>query len=166
MGNNIQRYTISAFTDNKPGVMHRMLATFTKRKLNIESLTVSETEKIGISRFTIVVLVDEELIKTIVKQINRIVEVRSVYASLDHELIYKEIALIRVNTATGEVRYKIEDHAKRYGAFVVYADEKSMVLQATGSSDEIQSIYRILEQYGIEEFIQSGRIAIRRKMLE
>ena len=67
----LKTYTISAFTENSPGVLHRLVSTFTKRKVNIESLTVSETERRGISRFTIVVIIDEDLIKTIVKQIGK-----------------------------------------------------------------------------------------------
>ena len=155
-------YTISVFTENSPGVLHRIVTTFTKRKLNIESLTVSETERRGISRFTIVIITDEDLIKTIVKQIARIVEVREVFSSVDEELIYKELAFIKVRTETAAERFKVERHAERYGAHVVYAEPDTMVLEATGSSSEIRSFYCIMEQYGIEEFIQSGRIAIRK----
>jgi acetolactate synthase-1/3 small subunit len=155
-------YTISAFTENSPGVLHRLVTTFTKRKLNIESLTVSETEQRGISRFTIVVIVDEDLIQTIIKQILRIVEVKDAYASLDEELIYKEISFIRVKTESSAERFKVEKHAKRYGAHVVYVEQESMVLEVTGSSSEIRSFYCIMEQYGVTEFIQSGRIAIRK----
>jgi acetolactate synthase small subunit len=114
-----QLYTISAFTDNSPGVLHRLVTTFTKRKVNIESLTVSETERHGVSRFTIVVMVDEDLIKTIVKQIDRIIEVREVYALLNEDLIFKEIALIRVNASNADDRVKVEEHAERYGARVI-----------------------------------------------
>ena len=48
-------YTIIAFAKNKPGILYRVANLFLRRKINIESLTVSETEVKGISRFTIVV---------------------------------------------------------------------------------------------------------------
>jgi len=155
-------YTISAFTENSPGVLHRLVSTFTKRKLNIESLTVSETERVGISRFTIVVITDEDLIKTIVKQIQRIVEVKDAYASLDEDLVYKDIAFIRVYSEGHQAA--IKQQVARYGAQVVFVDDVSMVLQATGSQSEIRSLYCILMQYGVLEFIQSGRIAIRKRL--
>lgn len=162
----LKTYTISAFTENSPGVLHRLVSTFTKRKVNIESLTVSETERRGISRFTIVVIVDEDLIKTIVKQIRRIIEVKEAFASSDEDLIYKEIAFMKVKTESGAERFKVEKHAQRYGASVVYVDDDSMTLEVTGTSSEIRSLYCIMEQYGIEEFIQSGRIAIRKRSEE
>ncbi|NLF24550.1 MAG: acetolactate synthase small subunit [Deltaproteobacteria bacterium] len=153
-------YTISAFTENSPGVLHRITVMFTRRKINIESLTVSETEKEGTSRFTIVVKVEENLVRTIVKQINRIIEVKAVYAYLDEDLVFKEIAFIRVKSSTPEDRSRVEQHAHWYGAKVVYAEPGSLVLETTGTSDEIKSLLRLLEAHGVEEFIQSGRIAI------
>ena len=50
-----RQFTITAFAENSPGVLHRLTSTLTRRKINIESLTVSETVETGISRFTIVV---------------------------------------------------------------------------------------------------------------
>ena len=155
-----QLYTISAFTENSPGVLHRLVTTFTKRKVNIESLTVSETERHGISRFTIVVLVDEDLIQTIVKQIQRIIEVKDAFACVNEDLVFKEIAFIRVSACAAADRAKVEEHAERYGARVIHADVDSVIVEATGEADEIKSLYRILEPHGIEEFIQSGRIAL------
>ncbi len=153
-------YTISAFTENSPGVLHRLVTTFTKRKVNIESLTVSETERHGVSRFTISVLVDEDLIKTIVKQIDRIIEVREVFAFRDEDLIFKELAFIRVSAGSAADKIKIEEDARRYGARVIQAEEDSVVVEATGRADQIKLLYGTLEPHGIEEFIQSGRIAI------
>ena len=157
-----KQYTISAYTENSPGVLHRLTVTFTKRKVNIESLTVCETEREGISRFTIVVRVPEDLIGTIVKQIRRIVEVREAFASEDSELVYKEIALIRVFSENLEDREKVEELAHRYGGKVVYARKDYLTVQTTGSEDEVRSLYELLEPHGIAEFVRSGRIAMRK----
>ncbi|PIQ91468.1 MAG: acetolactate synthase small subunit, partial [Parcubacteria group bacterium CG11_big_fil_rev_8_21_14_0_20_39_22] len=35
-------YTITIFTENTPGVLYRIADLFLRRKINIESLTVSE----------------------------------------------------------------------------------------------------------------------------
>ncbi|MCL4159114.1 UNVERIFIED_CONTAM: hypothetical protein GTU68_009952, partial [Idotea baltica] len=67
--------TFSVFTENSPGVIQRITTLFTKRNLNIESLTVSETEERGISRFTILIRLNEKLANTIVSQLKRIIEV-------------------------------------------------------------------------------------------
>ena len=65
--------TILAYTDNSPGVLQRITIVFTRRKLNIESLTVSETEKQDVSRFTIVTRCPKEVAQKVAKQIKRIV---------------------------------------------------------------------------------------------
>lgn len=153
-------YTVTAFSENRPGVLQRITVVFTRRKVNIESLTVSETEESGISRFTILVRMEDGLAPTIIKQVNRIIEVREVFAHLDDELVFKEIAFLRVATPTPERRIEVEDLAQRYKALVEYVDDEGLILQTAGTEDNINSLYRLLEPYGVEEFVRSGRIAL------
>lgn len=155
-------YTISAYTENTPGVLHRITASFTKRKVNVDSLTVSETERKGISIFTIVVRLEENLIATVIKQLRRIIEVREVYAFEDHEILQSEIAFIKVVAEKPEDRSKIEEVALRHEAIVTHVSDEAVVIQATGASDHIDSVYRMLEPFGIKEFVRSGRIAVRK----
>lgn len=158
----MRKYTITAFTENSPGVLHRINTLLTRRKVNIESLTVSETEKKGISRFTIVVKTNPDLISKVVKQIDRIIEVVEVYVSENRQLIFKEIAFLRVATGTAEKRIEVEEHAHRYGAHVAYATDHDLLVEKTGTEDEVNSLYLLLEPFGITEFIRSGRIAVRK----
>jgi acetolactate synthase-1/3 small subunit len=155
--------TLSIFTENSPGVLQRITTMFTKRKINIESLTVSETEQRGISRFTILVRATESLTKTIVKQIKRIIEVHDAFFSSNEELLITEVAYIRVFTENLDDKRKIEDIAHRNGGTLIYATEDSIVIRRTGSYREIQMMYRLLEPYGIAEFVRSGSIAIRKR---
>lgn len=157
-----KNFTISAFTENHPGVLHRITAVFTRRKVNVESLTVCETETKGISRFTIVVATDQAQIEKIVKTLNRIIEVVEVFSSEDEQLIFKEIAFIRVEAGSPKKRAEIEEFSHRHGAEITYADSQSLVVEATGSEDSIQSLYLLLEPFGIQEFLRSGRIAMRK----
>jgi len=156
-------FTLSVFTENSPGVLHRLTVLFTRRKLNIESLTVSETEQHGISRFTIVVHCERDLIEKVSKQINRIIEVRDIFVSEDSALIYKEIAFYRVEADTAQKRSEAEDLAHRYGAAVVFAAPTYLVIEKTGIEQDIDSLYLLLEPLGIKEFVRSGRIAILRR---
>jgi acetolactate synthase I/III small subunit len=158
-----QLYTISAFTQNRSGVLHRLTAQFTRRKINIESLCVSETETKGISRFTISVKAEEELVQKIVAQISKIIEVVRVYYNVDEELIFREIALIKVLAPDATLRAEVEEHALRYGASVSAVTEDFIVIEKTGLEQNIESIYRMLEKYEIVGFVRSGRIALSRK---
>lgn len=155
-------FTISVFTENSPGVLHRITAVFTRRKVNVESLTVSDTEQHGVSRFTIVVKVEEDLVERIVGQIRRIIEVREAFATEDSALFYKEIAFIKVKTSSAEERRQAEEISRKNGASIVAAQVDALVIEQTGTEEEIRSLYLLLEPFGISEFIHSGRIAIRR----
>ena len=153
-------YTISVFTQNTPGVLHRITVLFTRRKVNIESLTVSETEQHGISRFTIVVKTTRDSVEKIAKQINRIIEVVDVFVAENRDLVFKEIAFFRVQTKGPQHRSEVEEHAHRYGATVVSAHDDYLILEKTGSEDDINSLYLLLEPFGLREFLRSGRIAM------
>lgn len=71
----IREYIISVFTENQVGVLGRITSIFTRRKINIESLKVSETKVKGISMFRIVSFATEDTMDRVVKGIERIVEV-------------------------------------------------------------------------------------------
>jgi len=155
-----KNYTLSIFSENSPGVLQRLAVLFTRRKLNIESLTVSETEKKGISRFTIVVNTEPDLIRTVAKQVNRIIEVVDVFVCENADLVFKEIAFYKIAAETPERRAQLEDVAHRHGAGVVQARGTYLVIEKTGSEEDISSLFLLLEPFGIKEFVRSGRIAI------
>lgn len=155
-------HTIVAFTENSPGVLLRLTTMFTRRKINIESLTVSETEQPGISRFTICIRADRDLVRKIVGQIRRIIEVRDAYASDDADLLIREVAMIRVKTTEPAQRSEIEQLALRHQAQFASVDEMTVVVEKTGNEEEVRSLYLMLEPYGITEFVRSGRIALRK----
>jgi acetolactate synthase-1/3 small subunit len=154
------RYTLLVFTENSPGVLQRITVLFTKRKMNIESLTVSETETAGTSRFTIVVKAERDLVEKVARQIMRVIEVSDVSLCGDDELIFKEIAFIKVTAKDHKARREIEEVAHRYGAHIVFSKEGYLVVEKTGSEDEVNSLTSLLEPYGITQFVRSGRIAI------
>src|SRR5246127_4436545 len=101
-------YTIIIFTENKPGVLYRIADAFLKRKINIESLTVSEIETRGMSRFTVTIKGTKFEVEKISKQLYKIIEVIKVLETTDDELIFKEIALIKVSTKKPSRRREIE----------------------------------------------------------
>ena len=155
-------HTISVFCENKPGLLYRIAGLFLKRKINVESLTVSETEKDGISRFTIVVAIDRDTAWKVARQLERIIEVTHVDVHDDSELIAREIVLVRLGIKSIEEKKKIEEICKKYWAHVLekYSTDTMCVVEIDGSEDKIEACYQELEQFEITEYIASGRIAI------
>ena len=153
-------YTITVFTENTPGVLYRIADLFLRRKINIESLTVSEVKNEEQSRFTIVVHAEEALVEKIVKQLYKIIEVIKVIDNTDEELIIREISLIRVCAKNLESRKEIEQFTKFREAKIIEIRKDYMTIQIIGTEKQINSFYDLLKQFGIKEFIRSGRIVL------
>ncbi len=93
---NEKRFTLSVFTENMPGMLQRVTTIFTRRKLNIETLNVSESEIKGISKFKIVLKTDEEQITKIVKQLEKQVDVLKAYYHSESDMLHQELATIKI----------------------------------------------------------------------
>ncbi|GAB3986647.1 acetolactate synthase small subunit [Spirosoma daeguense] len=154
-------YTICIFTENTIGLLNRITIIFTRRRINIESLTVSETERKGVSRFTIVIKHESrEEVEKLVRQIRKIVEVLAVFGYLNDEIVYNEIALFKISTPLGSKSLDVETINKKYKAWVVYWGLDYVVIEKTGNDTEIFDFFDYLKQYEILEFVRSGRVAV------
>jgi acetolactate synthase I/III small subunit len=160
-------YTIAVISENSPGVLHRVTAVFTRRKINIDSLSVAETGVLGISRFTIVVRVTSETAKKLEGQLHKIIEVAEAHAFIDESVLSRQLAFFRILPSSSElnrteiiekVRKIITDH----GGVITFDENDSIVFYKVGRDREIVALYNLLDPYGLEEFVRSGRIAMGR----
>src|SRR5690606_10872636 len=138
-------YTICVFTENTIGILNKITTLFTRRRINIESLTVSETERKGVSRFTIVIQHESrEAVEKLVRQIRKVVEVLAVFGYLNDDIAYNEIALFKIGTPIGSRPLDIETINKIYKAWVVYWHLDYVVIQKTGNMEEIQAFFEYI----------------------
>lgn len=161
-----QEYIISAFTENNIGLLNRITIIFTRRKVNIESLTVSESAIAGISKFTIVINSTSEQAEKIVKQIEKQVEVLKAYYHSNDEMIFQEIALYKVSTEALTEGNQIESLVRKYNARILEITQEYTVIEKTGHKDETQAFFEELNEFKVMQFIRSGRIAITRSPIE
>ncbi|MCB0320105.1 MAG: acetolactate synthase small subunit [Bdellovibrionales bacterium] len=155
-----KQYTLSIFTENSPGVLQRITIMFTRRKINIESLAVSETERKGISRFTIVICCDSSLIHKIARQIQRIIEVLHVDVFEDADLYHRELSLIRVQVNSEEEHKEILAISQQFEARVTLDKGNDIILEAVDTRSNTDALVAALMPYRIIEFVRSGRIAL------
>ena len=52
----MSKHTLSVLVENKPGVLARIAALFSRRGFNIDSLAVGETEYPDVSRMTVALI--------------------------------------------------------------------------------------------------------------
>lgn len=161
-----QEYIISAFTENHIGLLNRITIVFTRRKVNIESLTVSESAIAGISKFTIVVNSTKEQVRKIVEQIEKQVEVLKAFYHTNDEMIYQEVALYKVSTESLLDSNQIETLVRKHNARILEITAEYTVIEKTGHKEETQLFFDDLNQFKVLQFIRSGRIAITRSPIE
>ncbi|MBN1767112.1 MAG: acetolactate synthase small subunit [Prolixibacteraceae bacterium] len=161
-----EEYIITAYTENHIGMLNRITIIFTRRKVNIESLTVSESAIKGISKFTIVVHSTAEQAEKIVKQIEKQVEVLKAFYHNNDEMIYQEIALYKVSTKALTAGNKIETLVRKHNARILEITDEYTVIEKTGHNDETQEFFDELNEFKVMQFIRSGRVAITRSPIE
>ncbi|MEY8760010.1 acetolactate synthase small subunit [Chryseobacterium tongliaoense] len=157
---NKQEYTISVFTENQVGLLTKIAMVFSRRGINIDSLNVSPTEIESISRFTIVVNIEEETVRKVSRQIQKLVEVIKVYYNTNEEIVWQELALFKLKTNVVSEKFYVERILRRYGATIVSIRNDYTVFTIVGHHEEIDSFQELLEPHGLIEFIRSGRVAV------
>jgi len=153
-------FTISALTENKAGLLNGVTIIFTRRKLNIESINVSETEVEGVSRYTIVVNTTRKKAEQIVKQINKLIEVLAAFLYEEDNIYYQELAMFKLPTEAFLNGNTIEAIVRNNGARILVIEEDHIIIEKTGHRAEIQDLHERLKPYEVLEYVRSGRIAI------
>ena len=95
------KHTLSVLVENKPGVLARISALFSRRGFNIDSLAVGPTEHDEISRMTVVVDVEDLPLEQVTKQLNKLVEVLKVVELEPGASVQREVLLIKVRCDNG-----------------------------------------------------------------
>lgn len=158
-----QEFTITAYTENHVGLLHRVTIIFTKRKINIESLTTSESETKGIHRFTIAVTETEEQVIKVVKQIEKQVEVLKADYYTKKEVVQQELALYKISTKALTDGLEVERIVREHNARFLTIEEHFVVIEKSGFLRETKALFDELKPLGINEFVRSGRIAVSRQ---
>jgi len=166
IGNGKQTFTISAFSENHIGLLNRITIIFTRRLVNIESLTVSGSAIPGIHKFTIVVNDYREKVEKVVGQIEKLVEVLKAFYHTEDEVIHQEIALYKVPTKPMLEGNKVEDTIRNHHARIIEVRPEYTVIELTGHKEETQALFDELNKYGLLQFTRSGRIAVTRSSKE
>jgi acetolactate synthase-1/3 small subunit len=154
-------HTLSVLVENKPGVLARVSGLFSRRGFNIESLAVGPTENPEVSRMTIVVAVEELPLEQVTKQLNKLVNVIKIVELEQSTAVQRELLLVKVR-ADATVRSQVLETVQLFRAKVVDVSPEALTIEATGTSDKIGALLRMLEPYGIRELVQSGMVAVGR----
>ncbi len=155
-----EEFTMTVYTENQVGLLNRIAILFSRRKINIESLNTSPSEVAGIHRFTIVIRETEDQVRKLARQMEKQVDVLRAFYHSGDEIVWQEMALYKVPTREIAEKVKVERLLREHGARVVVIRTDYTVFETTGQREETDKLIRILEPYGLIEFVRSARIAI------
>ena len=155
------KHILSIMVDNEPGVLARVVGLFSGRGYNIESLSVSEVDSHKfLSRITIVTSGTKIIIDQIKAQLGKLIPVHNLIDISElKSFIGKELILIKLNVknkSTFDFKQKLES----IGVEIIFEDGIELIIQFTGSPNEIVKIEKILEPFKIIEQTRSGLVSM------
>jgi len=159
-----EQYTISIFTENKVGLLHRVTIIFTRRHINIESITASESEVQGIYRYTIVVNETRENVEKVVKQLEKQVDVFRAFYHTTDEIIHQEIALYKLATSSIQNGLGLEKIIRDHHARILSLEQNYIVIEKTGHKAKTKELFEALKPFKVLEFVRSGRVAMMKEV--
>ena len=154
-------HTLSVLVEDLPGVLARVSSLFSRRGFNIESLAVGPTELKGVSRMTIMVSVEDFPLEQVTKQLNKLVNVIKIVEQDPAASVARELMLIKVRSDSA-VRSEVLEVVNLFRAKVIDVSPESLTVEATGTSEKLEALLRMLDPYGIREIAQSGAVALGR----
>jgi acetolactate synthase-1/3 small subunit len=157
----MSRHTLSVLVEDKPGVLTRVAGLFARRAFNIHSLAVGPTEVDGISRITVVVDAEGDLLEQVTKQLNKLVNVIKIVELLPENSVRRDHVLIKVR-ADSMTRVQVTQAVELFRASVVDVSTDAVVVEATGTTEKLEALLTVLEPFGVREIVQSGTLAIGR----
>jgi acetolactate synthase I/III small subunit len=161
-----QEFTISLFTEDHIGILSQITIILTRRQINIESITASESAVKGVQMLTLVVRTTPEMVQKVSRQMQKLVDVLKVFVHTSDEIIHQEIALYKVKTK-GLMSGNIIDHIVRdFNARILEVSPEFIVIEKTGHRAEINELLHQLEPCGVLQYVRSGRVAITKQVKE
>jgi acetolactate synthase I/III small subunit len=156
------KHTLSVLVEDEAGVLTRIAGLFARRGFNIESLAVGPAEQLGISRITMVVPGDDQIIEQLTKQLYKLVNVLKVQDITEIPCVERELMLVKVN-ATASMRSEIIEIVQIFRAKVVDVSEDSLTVEVSGDPGKMVAIIQMLNKFGIREIARTGKVALTRE---
>ncbi len=156
-----QRYVIAILVDNAPGILTRVASMFNRRAFNIDSLTVSETENPDYSRITISLKGDQNIARQIIKQLQKLYNVKEVEVMDKDCSVYRELALIKLRNSP-DTRQEILSAVDIFRSKIVDFSPEALCVEITGETSKIEAFISLVEPLGIIEMCRTGVVAVER----
>jgi len=158
----IRQHIFTALVEHKPGVLQRVASMFTRRRFNIDSITVGPTENPGIARMTILTAGDDKTLEQIEKQMNKLVNVIKVTDLSIDGSICRELCLIKLHCADEKAKSQLMQYADVFRGRVVDVSPDSITVEITGDPEKVDAFIDLTKGFGVKEIARTGVTAMQR----
>ncbi len=156
-----ERHVLSITVENYSGTLSKVAGLFSRRGYNIDTLTVAETMDPNISRITVTVTGDEEILEQITKQLNKLIHVIKITDLTLKKSILRELMFLKIS-CTKDTRSEIIQMSDVFKGKTVDIGAKSITIEMTGDEDKNNAFIELIRPYGIMEIVRTGLTAIER----
>lgn len=157
-----KRHVLSVTVRDQPGVLVRIAGLFARRGFNIDSLSVAQTARPGISRTTFVVSGADDTIEQVQKQLQKLIDVLTVIDHTETAYVDRELMLIKVAVGSTDARVEIRQIAQDFRARIVDVDREALMFEVTGDEGKMNAFVEQMRAFGIIELVRTGRVALPR----
>ncbi|KAM0904049.1 hypothetical protein ACQ4PT_018279 [Festuca glaucescens] len=161
-GSTVKRHTVSVFVGDESGMINRIAGVFARRGYNIESLAVGLNKDKAL--FTIVVSGTEKILKQVVEQLYKLVNVIQVDDLSKEPQVERELMLMKLNVEP-EQRLEVMGLVEIFRAKVVDLSDRTLTIEVTGDPGKMVAVQRNMSKFGIKEVARTGKIALRREKM-
>lgn len=162
----IKPYTLAVFSENAVGIANLISIVYTRRSINIESISASTTAVPGIYKTTVVSYSDRETMEKVVAQIEKAIFVVKAYLFTDDQIVHQEVALYKVPTDKLMNEENLEKIIRHHNARILEITSDFTVIEKTGHTDETEALFQELKKYGLRQFVRSGRVCVTKDPIE
>ncbi len=155
-------HIIAALVEDKPGVLFRITSLIRRRGFNIDTITVGNTEREGVSRITFTMLGDVRTVEQLEKQLGKIPDVIKISELAPGEAVYRELALVKVIAQDPVKRADILNYISIFRCRVVDASKDSLVVEIVGSPGKVKAFQDLMRGFGIVEMAKTGIVSLAR----
>ena len=161
-----ERYTVTVFSDNTVGILNQISIVYTRRSINIESISASSTSIPGIYKTTLMCYSDRATMEKVVAQLEKIIYVVKAFLYTDDEIVHQEVALYKLPTSALLAEKDLEKIIRSHNARILDMTAEYTIIEKTGHVDETQQLFEELKKYDIRQFVRSGRVCVTKDPVE
>ena len=160
------QFTISMLTEKEASALLRVVATLGRHRLQIESFASTTVGTAELYRHTVVVRATPDRVRRVMKQLSSALGVVEADYYSQGETVDRELGLYRLSVDLAGGGEALERLVRQTRARIVLAGSDYVVVEKTGSPDELEELFNSLEPFGVMEFVRSGQTTVTRPMAE